>query len=67
MNNPEILRPIAVHARAGVRTVKVFCPHCGHTHTHGWPPLAGPDPGNRVAHCGLGGYWILLPEEVDAA
>jgi len=31
--------------------IRVRCPYCGKTHTHGSPEPAGRDYGHRVSHC----------------
>lgn len=52
----------------GRRHVTVVCPYCPtrrgkhRTHVHGWPQGSGDQPGHRLAHCGLGGYDIVVLE-----
>jgi len=41
---------VKVVSRGGVRAVRLRCPFCRRTHTHGWP-FEAPDVGLRVAHC----------------
>src|SRR5688572_13826859 len=44
------------------RLIAIRCPHCGKTHTHGWPFEVGDRaPGDRLAHCHRGSYFILAP------
>lgn len=62
-----VVVPLSVSTlRDGNRLVRIHCPLCGHTHTHGWP--AGTDaPGHRLSHCiarppGPTGYVIEAPQ-----
>ena len=66
--------PIVFATARRVREVwilKLTCPHCGKTHTHGGGSGPVPYGGHRVAHCHNGefpgGYFIELAEQREAA
>lgn len=51
------------------RLVKVRCPHCGKTHTHGWP-YGQKTIGVRISHCEkliLADYLIHPPKDHPGA
>lgn len=53
-----IVRPHKVRDGRSTRIVFVKCPYCGREHSHGWAFNDDSAPGGRVAHCGMGDYWI---------
>lgn len=61
-----VVTPLSVTTdHRGVRTVRIRCPLCGRTHTHGWPQ-GFEAPGHRLSHCvprpaGSSGYVIGAP------
>jgi len=54
-----------VNYRPGVWTLKIVCPYCGATHTHGGGTGNKPEGGHRASHCvnvrGRG-YVITIPD-----
>ncbi len=47
---------IAERRYGGLRTARVMCVYCGHTHLHPWP--TGDNTHPYTAHCGQGSYTI---------